>query len=175
WQNYSDGVNLYDTPVLPPDLMIPLRCWQRLSGDTASPFIRFGSANDGLPAYAQSAWFQAWEWRNNQLQFPGALQSNDIRLLYQKFYPDIPDFGATVTLPIPGGNAAVAYLVAEHYLRSRGSLVTAQIQAKAEQAMRELIRPTIRQKQRGQHRRRPYGSQGSGFGGWYGGGFGNTF
>lgn len=175
WENYSDGVNLYTTPVLPPDLMIPLRCWQRLTGDTASPFIRFGQSNDGLPAYSQSAWFQSWEWRNNQLQFPGALQANDIRILYQKYFPAIASFDASVTIPIPGGEAAIAYLVAEHYLRSRGSLVTAQIEAKAEQAMRELIRPTIRQKQRGQHRRRPYTSQGTGYNGWYGGDFGNTF
>src|SRR6185312_2552428 len=98
WTNYSDGVNLYTTPVLPPDMIMPLRCWQRLSGDTASPFIPVGQSNDGLPAVAQSAYFQSWEWRNNQLQFPGALQANDIRMLYQKFYPDIADFGDEVTL-----------------------------------------------------------------------------
>lgn len=175
WQNYFDGANLYDAPVLPPDLIAPLRCWQRLSGDTASPFIPMGQSNDGLPAVSQSGYFQSWEWRNNQLQFPGALQSNDIRMLYQKFYPDIADFGATVTLPMPQGQAAIAYLIAEHFLRSRGSAVTAQIQAKAEQAMRELIRPTIRQKQRGQHRRRPYGSGAPGYAGWYGGDFGTGF
>ena len=173
WQNYSDGVNLYTTPVLPPDMIMPLRCWQRLSGDTASAFLRFGQSNDGLPAYTQSGYFQSWEWRNNQLQFPGALQSNDVRMLYQKFYADIPDFGATVTLPIPGCQAAIAYLIAEHFLRSRGSAVTAQMQAKAEQAMRELIRPTIRQKQRGQHRRIPYSSRGRN-GAWFGGDFGNS-
>ena len=173
WQNYSDGVNLYTTPVLPPDMIMPLRCWQRLSGDTASPFIPVGQSNDGLPAVAQSAYFQSWEWRNNQLQFPGALQANDIRMLYQKFYPDIADFGDEVTLPIPQGQAVVAYLIAEHFLRSRGSAVTAQMQAKAEQAMRELIRPTIRQKQRGQHRRRPYRSGALGSGAWYGGDFYN--
>lgn len=173
WQNYSDGVNLYTTPLLPPDMILPLQCWQRLSGATASPFLPMGQSNDGLPAVTQSAYFQSWEWRNNQLQFPGALQSNDIRMLYQKFYPDIADFSAGVTIPIPGGQAAIAYLIAEHFLRSRGSAVTAQIQAKAEQAMRELIRPTIRQKQRGQHRRKPYRSGSSGGGNWFGG-FGSS-
>lgn len=174
WQNYWDGANLYTTPVLPPDMMIPLRCWQRLSGATSSPFIPMGQSNDGLPAVTQSAYFQSWEWRNNQLQFPGALQSNDVRMLYQKFYPAIANFSDTVTIPVPGGEAAIAYLIAEHYLRGRGSAVTAQIQAKAEQAMRELIRPTIRQKQRGQHRRIPYRSGTMNGGGWYGGDFGSS-
>src|SRR6185312_4985239 len=88
WANYWDGVNLYSAPVLPPDLVMPLRLWQRLSGATASPFIPMRQANDGLPPIIQAAYFQCWEWRGNQLNFTGGLQSNDILMLYMNFLPD---------------------------------------------------------------------------------------
>lgn len=169
WTEYFDGVNHWPAPVLPPDLVQPLRVWQRLSGATSSQFVRLRPANDGLPPYVQTAYFQAWEWRNNQLQLPGALQSNDLRLLYETFFADITTWDEVV--PIVDCQDALAYRIAEQFLRSRGAAGAADMQAKAEHCERELIRPTIRQKQRGQHRRIAYG-RGSALGTW---GYGTDF
>lgn len=168
WNEYSDGVNLWPAPVLPQALLIPLRCWQRLTGATASPFVRLRPANDGVPPYVQTAYFQCWEWRNNRLQLPGALQSNDLRVLYEIFFPDITAWDQTI--PLPDCQDAIAYMIAAQFLRSRGSLGADAMDAKADSAVRELIRPTVRQKQRGQHRRIPYGGSAGGPGsyGWFG-------
>lgn len=167
WEGYFDGENLWTTPALPPDLVQPLRLWQRLSGATSAQFIPFRPSNDGLPPYVQTAYFQSWEWRNNQLQLPGALQANDLRVLYETFFPDITAWDQVV--PIVDCQDAIAYRVAEQFLRSRGAEGADAMQAKADAADMALIRPTIRQKQRGQHRRVPHGrgiANGWGWGGW---------
>ena len=169
WTGYWDGANQWASPALPPDMLLPLWVRQRMSGQYSSRFVPLGASNDGLPAITQTAYFQSWEWRNNRLQFSGALQSNDVRVLYQKFFADIADF--TATIPLPDCQDALAYLIAEHYLRSRGGAGSADMERKADQALSELIRPTIRQKQRGQHRRRPWGASRSGY--WPNGNYGS--
>lgn len=173
WTNYFDGMNLWTTPVLPPDMILPLRVWQRLTGATASPFYKLRPANDGVPPYVQTAYFQCWEWRNNQLQLPGALQANDLRVLYEVFFPDITAWDQEI--PLPDCQDAIAYLIAAQYLRSRGSEGADAMDAKAEKAIREYIRPTVRMKQRGQHRRIPYGGSSRGGGQFGGSGFGIGF
>lgn len=92
WFNYFDGANLYQAPVLPPDLMFPLKVFERQNG-TASAFAPMEVMLDGLPDRNKQARSGLWEWRADGLYMPGALMTTDLKLRYAKYLPDFADVG----------------------------------------------------------------------------------
>ena len=86
WANYWDGTGNQAAPVLPQDLIAPIRLWERAHGTTA--FFPMDKLLDGLPAVPKLTYNKSWEWRNGAIYMPGSSQVMDLRLRYAAFFAD---------------------------------------------------------------------------------------
>lgn len=166
FSGYYDGGGLNPNYFLPQDLEIPLRVWERPTGQDAK-FIPMFPSRDGLPTNNKTSYNRIWEWRDDAIYFPGANQTLDFRIRYKRFLVDIPDQNLTVTqIPLLRCATALAYLVVEAFAASRGSTVTSTFTAEKDDAIKQLINSTTRKKQRTNYRRIPYSRRGNGRVGW---------
>ena len=144
---------------LPPDLLVPVKLWERASGSSDS-FTEMTDLTDhnGLPSAEQSQTLNYWEWRADGLYFLGATQDTQIRLRYQKSYPDLTDASSPVL--IRQAQEALAYAAAAMAGAARGAPQAERWDAAAADAIEDLIaRATQREQQTGR-RRRPFSSRG---------------
>ncbi|MGC1186895.1 MAG: hypothetical protein WA871_05835, partial [Candidatus Acidiferrales bacterium] len=84
---------------LPPDLLVPVKLWERPSG-TNDDFAEMIDMTDhgGLPSQEQGSVLGVWEWRSDGLWFLGATQDTQIRLRYQASLPDLTDSTSPVLI-----------------------------------------------------------------------------
>lgn len=162
WTEYNNGTNTYQSPVMPQDCILPFRLWERPSG-TVAQFIQMAPVNDGLPSISQGSYFRYWDWRNDKVFMLGATQANDIRMRYFAYLPDIvaAENGTTIVPIMRCADALANYLVWA-FARARGSPLSGQFMAAGDACTREILTYTSRKRQRGSHRRRPYGACGYG-------------
>ena len=143
---------------LPPDLLVPVKLWERASG-SSDAFMEMTDLtdHDGLPSEAHAPTLNYWEWRADGLYFLGATQDTQIRLRYQKSYPDLSD--ATSPVLIRQAQEALAYAAAAMAGVARGAPQAERWDAAAADALEDLIiRATQREQQTGR-RRRPFSSR----------------
>src|ERR1700730_13169185 len=143
---------------LPPDLLVPEKLWERASG-SSDDFMAMTdlTGHDGLPSAAQGQSLSYWEWRADGLYFLGATRDIQIRLRYQKSYPDLTD--ATSPVLIRQAQEAIAYLAAAMAGAARGAPQAGRWDIAATDAIEDLIaRATQREQQTGR-RRRPFSSR----------------
>lgn len=152
-----DGSGMHANPVLPPDLMMPNRLWERQT-NTAQVFIDMYPTNDGLPSRPQVAWLKQWDWLTDKLYMVGATQINDLRLRYIAFLPVLIDGDSEVL--IVDAKDALAYYTAEAYAEARGSVLTPSLGTKGDTYMKQIANRTSKRLQRGNHRRMPYSRRG---------------
>ena len=140
---------------LPTDLLVPLDLWERANG-SSDDFVEMVdlSLRGGLPSMEQGLALQYWEWRQDGLCFCGATQDTQIRLRYQKSYPDLTD-GTSVVL-VRNAQEAIAYTGAAMAALARGSPFAERWDGVADDALEDLITTSVRRDQRGARRRRPY-------------------
>jgi hypothetical protein len=157
WTEYNNGSNPYTSPVLPQDCILPLRLWERPTG-TASQFVPMQPVNDGLPSVNQTAFFQVWDWRDDKVVLIGAVQQNDIRMRYAAYLPDITqqESGTTIVPIMRCADALANYLVWA-FARARGSPLANQFMVAGDDCTKQILTYTARKRQRGSHRRKPYG------------------
>ena len=144
---------------LPPDLLVPSKLWERanLSSDDFVEMVDL-TDHDGLPSEPQGQALLYWEWRADGLYFLGATQDTQIRLRYQKSYPDLVD--ATSPVLIRNSQEALAYAAAAMAGAARGAPQAERWDAAAADALEDLlVRATQREQQTGR-RRRPFSSRG---------------
>src|SRR5258708_4354704 len=105
---------------LPTDLLTPMEIWERANG-SSNDFVRMVdvTSSGGLPAIGQGMTLGIWEWRQDGLYFLGATQDTQIRLRYQKSYPDFTD--ATSPVLIRNSQEALAYAAAAMAGAARGA------------------------------------------------------
>jgi hypothetical protein len=151
---YNDGTNNYNPPQLPTDMLVPLRLWERQTGSTEL-WIPMQQRKDGLPGENQQQRLRYWEWRTDGLVFLGATQSEDIRVRYESFLPDVVQ--GTDPIQIRVATDAVAYFTAGFACQSRGSPAAAQFESMGEEASRKMKVRGVRRQQHTMHRRKPYG------------------
>lgn len=164
WGGYFDGVTYQASPTLPGDMIVPVRLWERFSG--SNDFFRdMAETADGLPGRSKGAWFREWEWRGDALYLVGAQQTNDIRIRYERFLPDL-DASSTAPIPIMYSARCLALYVAAAFEFSRGTPAAADFLQRGKMEADRIAKRTTRRQQRGQHRRKPYGA--GGFGRRYG-------
>lgn len=162
YSGFFDGVNILGTPVLPNDMMIPLRLWERQSG-TLQNFYQVSPVNDGLPSIGRNGSLRYWDWINNTIYLVGATQVQDVRLRYVRRLQALVDGDSLVQ--IPDSKDAMANLIAYTFAKSRGSQLADSFKADAMEDITRMCTRTSRKKQRGSHRRIGYGQrQSSGFG-----------
>src|SRR5712671_4305948 len=123
---------------LPPDLLVPVKLWQRASGSSDS-FAEMTDLtdHDGLPSGPQSQTLNYWEWRADGLYFVGATRDTQIRLRYQKSYPDLTDASSPVL--IRHSQEALAYAAAAMAGAARGAPQAERWDAAAADALEDLI------------------------------------
>jgi hypothetical protein len=143
---------------LPTDLLVPVKIWERanLSSDDFVEMVDL-TDHDGLPSEPQGQALLYWEWRADGLYFLGATQDTQIRLRYQKSYPDLVD--ATSPVLIRNAQEALAYAAAAMAGAARGAPQAERWDAAAVDALEDLlVRATQREQQTGR-RRRPFSSR----------------
>src|SRR4029077_18779282 len=133
------------------------KLWERANG-SSDDFIEMTdvSGHDGLPSEPQTQMLRYWEWRADGVYFIGATQDTQIRLRYQKSYPDLTD--ATSPVLIRQAQEAIAYAAAALAGAARGAPQAEGWDAPPADAIEDLI---VRATQREQQtcRRRPFSSR----------------
>src|ERR1039458_848412 len=97
---YFNGLTMNSLYALPGNCIMVDRVWERLNGSN-DDFQPLGQPAQGLSSGYQNVYNGAWEWRQDQINMPGSLQTMDFRLRYQ----------ATLqALFVPGINPATTYI-----------------------------------------------------------------
>lgn len=163
WSNYFNGTG-YDipptAPVLPQNMILPLRLWERFSSGNGI-FIPMGQAMDGLPTGPKLPCNGCWEWREDGIYMPGATVSTDIRMRYLAYLPDFATQGDVLwynqPVPIMRCKNALAYYIAAEAALPRADLDAEAFTQKGDVAARLIFNREVQQKQRTTATRRPYG------------------
>ena len=164
---YPSGVgdSSGNSPLLPPDMVVPSQLSERQSG-TSNFAVPMVEPNNGIRNYVQQSFLIDWEYGSYQgddcLMFRGALQVQDVKLKYEK---KLPLFGAvTDPLPIRGVDNAAAYEIAAVFAEARGGSVAGKFALRADEEIYQLSLKSVRKSQRQHSRRRPFSSRSSGVG-----------
>ena len=147
---------------LPNDLIVPMKLWERVNGST-DDFVEMVDLTDhgGLPSQEQGLTLDLWEWRADGLWFLGATQDTQIRLRYQKAFPDLVD--GTSPVLIRNAQEVIAYYTAALASASRGSPLAERWDDAGDDALEDLVARAVQREQNTIRRRRPYSSR-SGYG-----------
>lgn len=170
WLGCGDGVNQFETPALPQDLIQPLSVWRRRSvqvnsdGSQAlntSNFILMSQATDGLPPYLE---YNTYDWRQDGLYFFAQTFPQDFRIRYAAYRPDLditqPQSSVSMMMCEDVMSARVAY----EYANLRGAAQAPAMMQMSEDAFQIIAQRTSRRKQRQTIRRRPYSGGSGGYG-----------
>jgi len=143
---------------LPTDLLVPAKVWERVSG-SSDDFMEMTDLtdHDGLPSEPQGQTLRYWEWRADGLYFLGATQDTQIRLRYQKSFPDLTD--ATSPVLIRNAQEAIAYAAAAMAGAARGAPQAERWDVAATDALEDLIVRAAQREQQTGRRRRPFSSR----------------
>ena len=143
---------------LPTDLLRPVKLWERRSG-SSDEFVEMVDLTDhgGLPSRPQGPTLGVWEWRADGLYFLGATQDNQVRIRYEKAYPDLSD--ATSVVLIRNAQEALAFFTAAIAAMARGSPLADKWTEAGDDALEDLISAAARREQHTVRRRRPYSSR----------------
>ncbi len=147
---------------LPPDLLVPVKLWERPysnGGLSSDDFIEMVDLtdHDGLPSEPQVERLRFWEWRADGLYFIGATQDTQIRLRYQTSFPDLVD--STSPVLIRNAQEALAYAAAAMAGAARGAPQAERWDVAAVDALEDLLVRTTQREQQTGRRRRPYSSR----------------
>lgn len=172
WTTYYDGAVYNGAPVLPQDLLLPLKLWERATGTNAA-FAPMENWLDGLPAWTKVGANRIWEWREESIYMPGALETVDIRLRYAAYLADFATTGEgpnqvvwyNQPVPIVRSSNALAFYICAETADARGDLDAGAFDQKAEAAARRIFNREVSLKQRVNIRRiaRSSGSRGFDF------------
>lgn len=158
YANYFDGLNQKAAPVLPQDLLAPVRLWERPNGSLLR-FSEMNLANDGLDSLPQYSFLRQWEWRDDKLYMIGATQALDIRLRYQAYFPAL--VGPNSIVKIFHGANAIAYTMAYNFSGPREGAVAQMFMTERDKSIAQIVTRIARKNQRRNIRPRPYGAMGS--------------
>jgi hypothetical protein len=151
----NDGALLWSSPILPQDLMEPMRLHERQAGMIGN-FIPMKPAADGLPRVVQGQRLRWWDWKDDSLYFTGATQLNDLLLRYYAYLPEIPN-DPKAQLGILRCQRAMGFYIAGEFAAARGSTAAADLMSKGDDAVQKMTIRIARVKQRLSRRRKPYG------------------
>lgn len=148
----NNGNTNFPIPILPVDLMIPLKIESRQSG-TNNPYILISHAGDGLGVRGLQIFQNVkWDWYGNTLYLNGSNIPMDLRVKYLIQLPNITTLNEYI--PIPNAVKALAYAAVAAYETSRGNPLAAAFLNESDKAIATIINRTQREKQRVSYRRR---------------------
>lgn len=140
---------------LPTDLLVPLKLWERANG-SCDNFVEMTDLTNhgGLPSQPQDDYLEIWEWRTDGIYFLGATQDIQVRLRYQKSYPDLTD--CTSPVLVRNAQEAIAYFTAAMASAARGAPQADRWDGAGADALEDLLRRATLREQHTVRRRRPY-------------------
>ena len=140
---------------LPPNLLVPLKLWERPNGST-DDFVEMTDLTDhgGLPSQPQGLNLQYWEWRADGIYFLGATQDTQIRLRYETAYPAFVD--GTSAVLIRDAIEPIAYFTAAMAAAARGAPQASRWDDAGTDALEDLLLRATHREQHTGRRRRPY-------------------
>lgn len=142
WANCYDGTALQAGPVLPQDMIAPVRLWERAHAGAGS-FYPMDKLDDGIPAIPKLAFNKSWEWRSGAIRLPGSTAVMDLRVRYAAFYADFVVSGTTAftaqTIPIVRSLNAFAWFICAEVSKARADLDSADFELKGQQAARYIV------------------------------------
>jgi hypothetical protein len=157
---YPNGIGNVSalSPQLPVDMVLPLKLWERQNG-TSNYLSPLSQPNTGLMDMSQQTTLVDWEWRSDGLIFRGSLQSEDVKIKYEKHLPIL--VAPTDPVPIRGVVNAAAYQAARIFSASRGGAILPEFKVQADYEISLLQQISARRRQRKQVRRMPYSGRGT--------------
>jgi len=140
---------------LPTDLLVPLKLWERAAG-SSDAFAEMAdlTGHGGLPSREQGSSLQFWEWRSDGMYFLGAIRDTQIRLRYEKAFPDLGD--ATSPVLVRNAQEAIAYFTAAMASAARGAPQALRWDLAGADALEDLVQRATQREQHSTRRRRPY-------------------
>lgn len=156
---YPSGVGdtFSNTPQLPTNLVLPLQIWERQTA-TTNYLTRMKQPNGGLVDLEQQLFLLDWEWKTDGIRTRGALQSQDMKILYRQRLPQLA--ATTDPVPIRDVTNAAAYHGALFFVQSRGGAINPEFKIEATTEIQLYRADLARRRQRKQVRRRPYSGRG---------------
>jgi hypothetical protein len=177
WSGYFDGLTLHPSITLPSDLIVPLECWERWSGQNAR-FRVMQNNIDGLGMESQYKVTQIgqWQWLADQILFPGSQQTEDMLIRYKKYLPDLVLQGSTPwylqEVPIARCQDPLSLFICAEVARARPDLGLGyeELKLEAESKAKLIFNRDVAANQRVNVRRQPRSGRGMGGGrmGWCG-------
>jgi hypothetical protein len=185
WSFFYDGVSYWvppNTPVLPQDLIAPLRIGERQSsgfqptltqgytGFRPMGLTPDGNCNDRKKVF--NGWF---DWRGDDLILPGSTISVDLEIFYSASLAAFNTIGEVAwynqPVPIVQGESALAYFICNEFAVGRGDMDAQSWLTMGQQDCRDLLNTSdVPLKQRFNVSRRSYGGSQRGTGSYgYGG------
>lgn len=151
----------FSEPLLPADLLVPLRLWERQTA-TQNYRSEMKEPNGGLLSLVQQLFLIDWEWGSYQsgdaLMFRGAQQVQDVKIEYEKILAQVS--AVTDPLPMRGVTNAAAYQVAKMFTAGRGGEMADGFGKEGEAEIQLIIDKNSRKRQRKRQRRVPYSGRG---------------
>jgi hypothetical protein len=153
WLGCSDGVNQYETPVLPRDLILPLKIWRRTAG-TQESFGPMNQADDGLPAVLSPG---VYDWRDyDGMYFHPVSRAQDFRIRYSSARPDLILANTNDLVPMMFSQGALSARLAYEFTNLRGAAQAPAMAQLADDEFDMIAQRTGRKNQRRNLRRQPY-------------------
>src|SRR5215472_6137704 len=146
---YFNGVAQLSSPLLPPDIILPLYLMQRQTGSGAA-FMPMYPSKGPLLSRMPTSWFGDWEWRDDGLYMVGSTSTMDIRIRYEGALPRIAanaNLSAT-TINIRDGEDALSSALVWVYAASRGAPQRAEAKQAWKEDCDELVNRYVRKDQR---------------------------
>ncbi len=174
FEGFNDGLVLHNPPVLPADLLVPIKVGQRITG-SGTLFSPVPLANDDLPSINQGVYLGFWCWRTDHIWFNGSQNTMDIQLLYEGGLPKYaitlnPDFWPTTLVPILDSADVLAWKVAQLFVAPRAAQyppgAVDYVETSYKSQMIQLVNRWIKTAQRAPACREGFGDDGSYGDGW---------
>lgn len=159
WMGCSDGVNQYETPALPQDLIQPLSVWRRQTGMEAV-FNLMTQATDGLPTWFD---YTVFDWRDDGMYYYACSYAQDFKIRYSAYRAELLLTQPDSLVPMMRCENCLGARIAFEFANPRGAAQAPAMEAWADKAFDEgAAQRTSRRKQRQSLRRIPYSRRGCG-------------
>lgn len=155
YQGYWNGQTSIPNIVIPADLIKPLELWECPSG--AGFWTPMKQAADSISSRPTQNRFGIWDYQNDILILPGSSNTNDIKMKYLCYAPDLT--GPLSVAYVVHCQTALSNMLVASVCKMLGGLEMAAVfQKDADQAIDALINRTARKELYGSYRRIPFRS-----------------
>lgn len=153
WQGCSDGVNQYDQPALPQNVISPIDVYRRTSGSTGG-FVPMRPATGGLARFIDP---NQYDWRANGFYYYGDTSPQDLLFRFSAYFEDLDVLRPNDPVPIRGCKECLGSRIGFMFTNARqpGSPGASSLEALSEAAFeKSLAQRASKRKQRQTVRRR---------------------